>query len=287
VDLLLVLDRSSSMSDDIASDATCGGRGAPANCTTRWSTMTASLQQVLATSPAGVQWGLKLFTSPKGSTCTVNQGVEVAVGPNTATQIQNTITGTSPANQTPTTAAIKAAVTYYGTVSDGLAHYILLATDGQPNCDPGTSPSVTDASVQDTANEIGIALNSGGIKTYVIGIGPSTGNLDNFAQAGGTGNYFPATSPDQLTSALSTIIVDVASCKFTMNAAPPDPSNLGVYLDKGTKVALDPSDGYSLAADNVTVTFNGSYCDGLKNGTYQVVQVFFGCPGAPPPAVIP
>gem|GEM_PF-6530605 len=26
----------------------------------------------------------------------------------------------------------------------------------------------------------------------------------------------------------------------------------------------------------------GSYCDGLKNGTYQVVEVYFGC-GAPPP----
>ena len=287
VDLLLVLDRSGSMTSDIASDTDCSGRNPPANCTARWPTMTASLTQVLATSPAEVRWGLKLFTSPRGSTCTVNPGADVAVGPNTAAQIQAAIAGTSPGNQTPTTAAIKASVTYYGTVSDGLPHYILLATDGQPNCDPGTSASVTDASVQDTASAIATALNPGGIKTYVIGIGPSTGNLDNFAQAGGTGSFFPATSPDQLTAALSSIIVDVASCKFTMNATPPDPGNLGVYLDKNTKVPLDPSDGYTLGPDGVTVTFNGSYCEGLKNGTYLVVEVFFGCPGAPPPPVIP
>jgi hypothetical protein len=66
----------------------------------------------------------------------------------------------------------------------------------------------------------------------------------------------------------------------------PGPSNLGVHLDKLNKVPLDPSDAYSLSADNLTVTFNGSYCDGLKNGTYQVVQVFFGCPGEPPPSDI-
>ena len=116
----------------------------------------------------------------------------------------------------------------------------------------------------------------------MVGIGAQTGNLDNFASAGGTGNYFPATSPDQLTAALSSIVVAVASCTFTMTQAPDDPSNLGVYLDKNTKVPRDASDGYSLASDNLTVTFNGSYCDGLKNGTYQVVQVFFGCPGSDP-----
>jgi hypothetical protein len=207
VDLLLVLDRSGSMSDDIASDATCGSR---AGCQARWPTISASLNQVLAASPTSVQWGLKFFTSPGGSTCTVNTGVEVGVGPNTAAQIQAAITGTSPGNQTPTMAAIKAAVAYFSTVNDGLPHYILLATDGQPNCDPGTSSDVTDASVMDTAGVIGTAFQTDGIKTYVIGIGPSAGNLTSFAQAGGTGNYFPATSPAQLTAALNTIVGEVA-----------------------------------------------------------------------------
>jgi hypothetical protein len=68
-----------------------------------------------------------------------------------------------------------------------------------------------------------------------------------------------------------------------MASEPPDPTNLGVYLDNTTKVPRDPSEGFSLAADNVTVTLNGSYCAGIKDGTFKVVQVFFGCPGVPLP----
>jgi hypothetical protein len=289
VDLLLVLDRSGSMNDDIASNATCGNRGAPAGCAARWPTMTGALAQVLAASPAGVQWGLKLFTSPGGQVCTVNPGADVAVGPDTAAQIEAAIAGTTPQGETPTSAAMNAAISYFNTVNDGLAHYMLLATDGQPNCDPGTSGNVTTKSVGDTVAAITTAAAPGSdIETYVIGIGPSIGNLDNFATAGGTGTYFPATSPGDLTSALSAIAGAVASCVFTMDAAPPDPSNLGVYLDKGTKVPPDTLNGYSLGADGVTVTFSGTFCDGIKNGTYHVMQVFFGCPGGPsPPEIVP
>ncbi len=286
VDLLLVLDRSGSMADDIATDNACttgGGRRDAAPCSPKWPAMTDSLNQVLKSSPAQVQWGLKFFGTPNKQACTVDSGVEVAVGPNTAAKIQTAMGNTSPADNTPTMAAINAAVTYFGTVKDGLGHYILLATDGLPNCDPGTSGTVTDTSIQDATNAIGVAYTTAGIKTYVVGIGSSAGNLDNFAQAGGTGNYFPANSPDQLTAALGSIVVAVASCTFKMTKAPDDPSNIGVYLDQNTKVPRDASDGYSLASDNLTITFNGSYCDGLKNGTYQVMQVFFGCPGMAPP----
>jgi hypothetical protein len=197
------------MNDDIASDSSCTGANPPANCTTRWSTMTTALNQVFTTSPANVHWGLKFFTSPGGGICTVNPGVDVAVGANTAPQIKTAIAGTSPANQTPTTAAINAAVAFFATVNDGLPHYILLATDGEPDCDPGTSSQVTATSVADAVKAIAIGA-AAGIKTYVVGIGPSVGNLTSFAQAGGTGDYFPATSPAQLAAALNTIVGDVA-----------------------------------------------------------------------------
>lgn len=282
VDLLLVLDRSGSMAYDIASGSNCNVGST--TCTQRWATVTASLKQVLATTPASVQWGLKLFTSPKGSTCTVNAGADVSVGPNSAAQIQTTMASTSPANQTPTRDAINKAVAYYNTLNDGLAHYILLATDGQPNCDTGTSGTTTAAAVTNTVAAITAAAAPGtDIKTYVIGIGPEAGNLTAFAQAGGTTDFFPASSPDALTQALTTIVGTVASCDFTMAEQPSDPTNLGVYLDNTTKVPRDSAEGYSLGADNVTVTLNGSYCAGLKDGTFKVVQVFFGCPGVPPP----
>jgi len=286
-DLLLVLDRSGSMSDDIASNNNCGGRGGGGDagaCTARWPTMTAALNQVLAASPAGVEWGLKFFTSPGGGTCTVNPGADVAVGPNTAAQIQAAMASTTPANETPTTAAIQAAVAYYGTVTDGRSHYILLATDGQPNCDPGTSSQVTTTSVTDTANAIAAAATAG-IKTYVIGIGPSAGNLTSFAVAGETTNYFPATSPAQLTTALSTIAGDVASCVFSLGKAPPVPNNVVVEFngDKNSRAPYDPTQtngwNYTSSADT-SIQLYGSWCTNVTNGTYTSAEVLMGCPGS-------
>ena len=283
VDLLLVLDRSGSMDYDIASGNTCSGRTAPANCTARWPTMTASLKQVLTAATPGVQWGLKLFTSPKGSTCTVNAGADVNVGPNTAATIQTTIAGTSPGNQTPTTAAIKAAVAYFDTVKDGFPHFILLATDGQPNCDPGTSSEITATSVANTVAALTAAA-SAGVKTYVIGIGPESGNLDSFAAAGGTSKYYPALSPDQLTAALSSIVGKVASCTFNLGKTPPDPSNIAIEFD-GNSSLRAPRDtthtngwDYTSSA-NTTIQLFGTWCDKVTNGTYTSAKVLMGCPG--------
>ena len=279
-DLLLVLDRSGSMNDDIASDASCTGANAPANCTTRWSTMTTALNQVLTTSPAGVEWGLKFFTSPGGGNCTVNAGADVPI-PATAAQVQAAIAPLSPGSQTPTTAAINAAVAYYGTVTDGRSHFILLATDGQPNCDPGTTATVSDTSVADAAAAITTAYNAG-IKTYVIGIGPSAGNLTNFAAAGGTTDYFPATSPDQLTAALSNIATAVASCVFNLGKAPPDPTNVVVEFngDPNQRAPYDPTQtngwNYTSPADT-SIQLYGSWCDGVTSGKYKTAEVLMGC----------
>lgn len=281
-DLLLVLDRSGSMSYDIGSDVYCTDAKAPANCTTRWSTVTTSLNQVLSSASGDVQWGLKFFTSPGGSTCTVNAGADVKI-PATAADITAAISGTSPANQTPTTAAINSAVEYLNGLNDGRSHFILLATDGQPNCDPGTSASVTDTSVANTVAAITAAAGAG-IKTYVIGIGPSTGNLDNFAVAGGTGKYFPALSPQDLTNALSSIVGSVASCTFSLGKTPPDPGNIVIEFD-GDKSLRAPRDtthtngwDYTSSADNVIQIF-GSWCEKVTNGTYKSAKVLMGCPG--------
>ena len=160
---------------------------------------------------------------------------------------------------------------------------MLLATDGQPNCDPGTSASVTDTSVANTVAAITAAAGAG-IKTYVIGIGPSTGNLDNFAVAGGTGKYFPALSPQDLTNALSSIVGSVASCTFSLGKTPPDPGNIVIEFD-GDKSLRAPRDtthtngwDYTSSADNVIQIF-GSWCEKVTNGTYKSAKVLMGCPG--------
>jgi len=294
-DVLLVLDRSGSMDESIAEECYCdpakatgGGVRACSNtasCAIRWATLTSAVNTTIA-STTGIHWGLKFFSTPGGTgrnaSCNVSTAVEVAVGAaNAASDIQTQIADpkNSPANNTPTAAAITAATTYLKTVNDSNNKVILLATDGEPNCKAGGNSG--DSDVQGTVTAIGAAL-AAGFKVYVIGIGPSVGNLDNFAQAGGTTKSFPATSPQDLTAALASISKAVTTCTFALAKAPPDPNNIAVYLDKNL-VAKDPTNGWTLGGNSQTVVLNGTTCDKITSGQAHTVQVLFGCAGSPPP----
>ena len=273
-DVLLVLDRSGSMNYSTDSDSNCNGGG----CTARWPALTSAVGATLTATSGSINWGLKLFSST-GNGCTVNNGVEVAISTTSVSAIQSLISSTQPGGNTPTAQTIQAATTYYKTVNDGNNHVILLATDGEPNCAPGGSSSTTN--VPGTVDAITAAAQAG-FPVYVIGIGPSVGNLDNFAQAGGTGHYYPATSPQALTDAFSTISKAVTTCTFTSPTAPPDPANVAVYLDKNL-VQKDPANGWSFGANNQTIVLNGSTCAKVTSGAATNVQILFGCKDSPPP----
>ena len=286
-DVLLVLDRSGSMNYSIAQDCYCTSTvGTPvcadlSGCTTRWPALTAAVDTTLTSSTA-INWGLKLYSWPAGGTCSVSTGVEVQISAASVPIIQSQMANVSPANNTPTAAAIATATAYLKTVGDVNSKAILLATDGDPNCAGGAA---TASDVTGTVAAIAAATRSG-FPVYVVGIGPSVGNLDNFARAGGTGNYYPATSPQDLTNALKAITTAVATCSFTLTTVPPDASNVSVYLDKSL-VPKDVSNGWSFGANNQTVVFAGSYCAAITSGAASNVQALFGCLGAGAPQVLP
>jgi type IV pilus assembly protein PilY1 len=134
--------------------------------------------------------------------------------------------------------------------------YVILLTDGLPTLDlsghswppPGTTSATNwnetvafnsdgslnaagtnDQAVIDTINQLA-ALDSGSspVKTYVIGLGagvdptqnPTAANvLKAMAIAGGTGNYYAATSPTALTSDLQGIIVSILTATQSTAAA--------------------------------------------------------------------
>jgi hypothetical protein len=182
---------------------------------------------------------------------------------------------------------MKYATQYLTGLADPHQRYILLATDGEPNCD-GASETVSAAvQVNHVISEIKAAVETG-IKVFVIGLGPASSirNLDKFAVAGSTDHYYPATSAAELGAALASIVGQVTSCTYALAATPPDPNNLAVYLDKQI-VPRDGSNGWSLAQDQRSVLFSGSYCEGIKAEKYKQVQVYFGCPNTEPPTVIP
>ena len=294
-DVLLVLDRSGSMNYSTAEDCYCTAAAAgrsgtvcsnTSNCNPRWPALTSAIDATLTANMGSINWGLKLYSSPNGQACTVNNGVEVPIASTSVPAIQTQIGNVSPANNTPTAQAITAATTYLKTVTDTNGKFILLATDGEPNCGGSGTNGGTTANVQGTIDAI-TAAKAAGFSVYVIGIGPSVGNLDSFAAAGGTTNYFPASSPQALTDAFASISKLVATCVFTSTTPPPDPNNIAVYLNKGL-VTKDDVNGWSFGSDTSTVILNGTSCTEAMAATGSSVQILFGCPGGPPPpSVIP
>ncbi len=278
-DVLLVLDRSGSMDYSTTSDENCAR---DPDCTPRWPALSSAVSATLATTAGSINWGLKLYSTPNGgSSCAVSAGVEVQVSASSVSEIQSVIENVSPGQNTPTAQAIEAATAYLKTLTTPNNKVILLATDGEPNCRPGASGSSTN--VPGTVTAIGNAR-AAGFPVYVIGIGPSVGNLDNFAEAGGTGKYYPASSPEELTNAFASISQTVATCSFVSPSPPPDPANVAVYLDKQL-VQKDAANGWSFGATQQTIILNGSTCERVKSGDATTVEILFGCPGAPPQTI--
>ena len=252
-DVLLVLDRSGSMDYSTTADSNCANGAA--NCTARWPALTSAVDATLTATSGSINWGLKLFSS-SGNGCTVNNGVEVAVSATSVANIQTLIGNTSPGGNTPTAQTITAATAYLKTVNDGNNHVILLATDGEPNCAPGGQSGT--ANVQGTIDAI-TAAKTAGFLVYVIGIGPSVGNLDNFAVAGGTANYYPASSPQALADAFSSISKAVTTCSFTSRHGPARPQQRRGLPGQEAWSAKTPANGWSFGANNQTIVLNGSH----------------------------
>jgi hypothetical protein len=295
VDVFIVLDRSGSMYYSIAEDCYCapsigGGTTGPlcantTNCTNRWDATSSALSLTMKTMTT-IHWGLEMYSTPNAvNSCTVAGAPQVPLGTaNSAAAVQSAILRGAPAGNTPTAAAITAAAAYVATVTDGLKQAILLATDGFPNCYGGQINNIEDMDATLLAIAGAAAL---GVPVYVIGIGPSVGNLDSMAQAGGTGSYYPATSPKQLGDALDAISKIVATtCTFETPMTPPDDSKVWVYVDKNL-VAEDPVSGWAFGATSSTIVLTGSYCADFMAGTTKDVQVIFGCKDEPPPPIIP
>jgi hypothetical protein len=279
-DLLLILDKSGSMDNDF-NDQMCNG-GCGAN--SKWTAMRTALTTVVNQTATSVNWGLKYFAN--NNQCQVNAGATIGINsPNAAANIVTSINGTNPGGFTPTGAAVHSGGAYLMTLTDPNPKYILLATDGQPNCVPvGSTNADPNApmAVTDVFNQ--------GFKTFVIGVGnvqAAQTTLNTMATNGGEAQpadamgriYFPADNTAALEAALTAITGHIASCTFTFNPAqpPPVPDNI-VVLGDNNPIPKDPTNGWSYGAGMTSVDINGTYCDMIKSGAIQLVSTIFGCP---------
>jgi len=292
-DVLLIQDRSASM-DNNDNDGTCR-RGCGA--TSKWAQVTVAVSQVVTTTQATVNWGLKFFADGF-DTCGVLPSVAVPVGPSSGTAIANAIAVTAPNSNTPTRAAIQAGTAYLMSLTDPNPKYILLATDGEPNCPTGcvgNDCAATPNPTEEIGSEMAVAAAvAAGIKVFVVGIGnvaSAVATLNQLAinggepQSGGATSYYAATDEAALEAALNQIVGRVASCTLPLPARPQDPTNV-VVEDVPTKAQIPMDSAHAEGWDytdatDTAIQLYGTACSNVTDNVYSDIEILEGCPGTP------
>jgi len=261
-DVLIVLDQSASMNDDINGQSCAGGCGA----SSKWSLLSAAIENLVMTNQTSINFGLKLF--PNDSSCGVNDGATVQVGPSTTSAIQYALTA-APDGEAPIESAIGSAVSYLQELNDSSPKLILLATGGQPSCAPGGDPTADDSAGAETA--VSSALTAGR-PTFVLGVASSsdpvaTATLNQMATNGGeaqTGaatSYFALSDLDALSASLNKMF-STGGCTLPLSGGSAGGA-LSVSVTKGNgtfELPQDPINGWSYDASTQNIVLNGSAC---------------------------
>ena len=300
-EVYLVLDRSGSMNDK-----------APSATLTKWKELNGAADFVLKKYESSIYFGLLMY--PSDSMCKT-PGPQVKVDLNNRAAVLSYLSKATPAGGTPTAAALNNAANSLATLGNKSAKkYLVLATDGGPNCNYllssapkcsctyATSPDYCCTShptatcsvghtCLDDANSLSVikAIRaSKGITTFVIGLEGTAEYvtlLEAMAiaggapQTGGTTSYYKASSNTDLQNALNVIAASVISCTIDLVQKPKYPDYVLVYLD-GKSVPRDKSktNGWDfLDATMTKIKLYGTYCKKLQDGTKHTLTATFKC----------
>jgi hypothetical protein len=300
-DILIVQDKSLSMVQQ--PNGCCCGNATSTNCTgndictgntscganSKWSQVSAAIDSVVMATQTSVNWGLVFFGS--NNMCGVNTTPNVPITPNTSyTPISQAYAGNMPSSYTPTEAALNAAVAYMQTVTDPNPKFLLLATDGLPNCAPNDR-NVTDDDSPGTVTAVTNAKTAG-FPTFVVGIGNTMGTatLNMLATAGGEpqvgsadGNsFYEVNSTADLEAALTKIVGMVASCTIPLTGVNGTLDKVAVSAKDSSgntvQITQDPANGWSYTDTTMTtIILNGTACTDLQNGSYSNFQFIYTC----------
>lgn len=297
-DILILLDRSLSMSSTPPSPPL-------------WDTIRPAI--VTVTEPPmdeGIWFGLMTFPGPdctrSGPMCTEpdSSDVLVPVGPGSHGDISTELDRLNTCGATPIAMSLQSAGAYLETLTDGHPKYILLATDGAPNCNDSLDGDTCTCTVEsgcasndefclddERTNGVLDDLCAGGISTFVLGMGGAAewaSVMSAMAEHGCTEDYYPADDPDSIADALDAITGSVVTCQFELVCADiPDLGKVNFYYEPG-HVVIPRDEGRTSGWDWVDfcdpgdttgmVEFFGEYCDGIMDRTYDAITAEFGCP---------
>ena len=298
-DILILLDRSNSMSQ-------------PPPTPPLWNTIRNAIITVTATMADSIWFGLMAFPNSKApnvcaglsNQCTAPapEGWNVPIAETTlALDIETALMALTTCGGTPIAMSLQSAGQYLLTLTDDHPKYIILATDGAPNCNEslsspctctGTNCAINPLNCLDDVRTYGVLaeLCANGINTYILGMGGAAEWADVMNQMainGCTGMPYAADDPASIQAALDDIAGAVASCQFDLNCADiPDPDMVNFYFD-GEPIPrdtshtngwdwIDPCD--STIDESGIVEFFGVPCERIMNREVETVSATFGCP---------
>lgn len=319
--VLLVIDKSSSMADQ--------PQGFELK---KWDALRAALEPALNAVADEMSFGLLLYPFGEQAQipldcyegcCEVPTGpaaIQVGLEPGrgAVSKVMDALNATAPGGGTPTAAALDAALTYF-TVGDGRDlegdRFVLLATDGGPNCGSidtvcnpdrctpnldGLCPAdqgncckgegaycLDDAAVVDKIR----ALAEASVPTFVIGI-PGTERyadyLNDFANAGGVpsphaASAYYAVSAEGGVEGLTQTFTDITthlvrSCDVDLGALVPNKRLLNVAVDCEV-VPFADGDGWDLDRETPNnLVISGDNCQRIKREGARRIDIVYGCP---------
>ena len=296
-DILIVMDRSTSMTNDVNGQSCAGGtRTGNGNCgtTSKWYQAKAAIETVVSATQDKVNWGL-FWLGNESTQCVAATAPAVTIaGVNSYDPIQQSLENEAFTGQsgTPTAAVVNNALAYLLTLTDPNPKYLLVATDGEPNCANGTTGS-TDAI--GAANAAASALQSG-IGTFVVGIATTTSTtatsaLNQMAVAGGhpqqgaATQYYAVTDTASLEAVLGQIVGMVASCTISLANTPSGDWTIAIAAtnsstSQAVEIPQDSSNGWQFTDSTKTaILLSGTSCENLKTGVYSNLSFVYTCAG--------
>lgn len=313
--VVIAVDRSSSMRYDLVGND-------PPRGPDRWTLLRDALRGALtADIDRRVEVGAKFFPRPLRPdepatidlVCSSAPGLDLRPATRNVSRLLDIFATTEPGGGTPTATALWDVRDFYRTDPGDLPRFVLLATDGGPNCngapspppptclctgpdpsfcDPRTSPIAGYNCIDQrrTLDVISELYDDLGVPVFVVGIDDPnrpdlSAVLDRMAVAGGRPlppgaphRYYSVRRVDDLRDALGEITDAIARCVYTIRPAPTADAEVEIRVG-GVPVPRDPSqtDGWDFLVPNRTqIGLFGSACEATAGG--GLVDGIIDCP---------
>ncbi|MDB4929517.1 MAG: uncharacterized protein JWM10_2001 [Myxococcaceae bacterium] len=309
VNLLIVLDRSGSMSDN-----------------GKWVAAQSGLRTLLGRLDGGIRVGLTMFPAPAGAgsadRATTYASPLVPIAPLSANRARliSTLDDASPGGNTPMNCATEGSRSYYDAFTMDGSRNVILITDGQPTSECTTAPVcnnpfdpnffncvLSQAGVASTEVRVSVARGARGtppIRYFIAGTPDATDAfLSDLAFTGNTPrtpdcqrttscHYRLSTGSFEadLTHALDEIRGRAVSCEFEVDADPTrvDTTRVNVNVTSGAGGAqviprdVDHNNGWDYSPGMRSVVLHGPACDRVLSDDGASVRIVFGCPTLTP-----